>query len=915
MIKDFAINICASHGGGRCEWMSEMPTLRVLLPGVYSIPSADYFQPAPPQKLHLMVTRPSSDPKSQRFAARFIAALVFLLLLATGVPLRAGSYSQNFASGTVGTQTIGGGDLSVLSATAGPITTKVAVWAQGNKGLQLMGPLGGNSASWKMPDLDAGKEIQAFDATFAAGTYRSAAAAVPGAGWSLNFGAVPTGNGSGEGGFVMPNGLVIAWDVFNNGGTDNPSIEVFSNGVSVGNFPSATLTDSPVPDSGTFTLTNPVSGGVTAPILFDATVATVQAAMRLVTGWEAVTVAAGASGSWAIDHGVAGAYSDPVSDASGIVPATSAVTVTKSVVGNATTNEQWSVAPRAYRGRAVVVHWDYSGLDLNVGGVQVFTDLPTPGFIPALGNKFAFSARCESANTMDLFFDDVVLTTQQLQPVETGGPVISEFMADNAGALSDEDTDSPDWIEIYNGQNVTANLAGWRLTNTQGNNAMWTFPSISMAPYSYKIVYASGKNRAVATGQLHTNFTLQKESGYLALVKADGVTIATQFTYGAQYEDVSYGEKGPLRTLGYLQPATPGAKVSYSAAQEAGGPAEAVVWSREGGIITAGTTAVAIGAPVAAGSVVRYSVNNTEPGPASPIYNPASPPAAFTVTATTTLRARVFTPGLLPGPVSSRTFLLIDSSLTNYNGSGQVFSSHLPIIVMDSFGVPVDSYNTASNRPYRLSYAVVLDKDAGTGRASLTQAAVNYQGRGGTHVRGSSSADFPQRQYAWETWDNANQDKDASILGMPAESDWILYAPYDDKVLFRNFLIYTRMRQLTGGDGYAMRTRFCEVFFNQEPGQPVSYSDYRGVYILVEKIKIAKDRIDLQKVQIFDPMLLKKNFTCDTVDCIDDPVFQIKAFAILTPFTAIPHSSHSFFLQRAQLRQPSRKSVFHRIYP
>ena len=246
---------------------------------------------------------------------------------------------------------------------------------------------------------------------------------------------------------------------------------------------------------------------------------------------------------------------------------------------------------------------------------------------------------------------------------------------DNASTLEDEDTDSPDWIEIFNGQNATVNLAGWRLTNAQGNHAMWTFPSISMAPYAYLIVYASGKNRTVATGQLHTNFTLQKEGGYLALVKPDGVTIATAFTYGVQYPDVSYGEKGPGRTLGYLQPATPGGKTSYTTAQAAGGPAEDVVWSRVGGIIT-GATPVTITAPLAAGAVVRYTLDNTEPSIVSPIYS-----AAFNVTASTNLRARVFAPGLLAGPVSSRTFLLIDSTLTNYNGSGQVFSSDRKSVV------------------------------------------------------------------------------------------------------------------------------------------------------------------------------------------------------------------------------------------
>ena len=778
---------------------------------------------------------------------RFRPALLIAALLLLAAPLRAGSYVQNFSTGTVGTQTLGGGDTSTLGSSASTITTAVRIWAQGNKALQLMGTLGGNSGSWKMPDLDPGKEIQSFDATFTAGTYRATALAVPGAGWSLNFGAIPSGNGAGDGGFVMPNGIVIAWDIFNNGGTDNPSIEVFCGGVSVGNSPSATLTDSPVPDGGTFTLTNPVSAGTTGPIAFNAAPATVQAAMRAVVGWEAVTVSGSAGGPWTINHGVVGAYSDPAGDSSGIVPANSAVNVTKNVIGNATTNEQWQIVQRAFRGRVVSIHWDYDGLDVSVDGTPIFTDLPTPGFIPAAGNKFAFTARTESGNTMDMFLDDVTLATTQIQPIETGGPVITEFMAENANTRDDEDVDTSDWIEIYNGQNVAANLGGWYLTNNAANKTMWQFPALTIPAYGYKLVWASAKNRVIATGQLHTNFTLEKTGGYLALVRPDGTTIASQFMFGNQFQDVSYGEKGPTRTLGYLLPASPGAKANYSDAQAPGGPAEDIVWSRDGGLIS-GSTTVTIAAPLEAGAVVRYTTNNTEPNTAAPIYNPASPPAAFTFSTTTSLRARVYAPGKLPGDVSSRSFLLMDSTLTNYNASGQIFSSHLPIIVIDSFGVPVDSFIDASNRPYRLSYAVVIGQDPVTGRASLNAPAVDFSGRCGTHVRGSSSAGFAQHQYAWELWNETNGDKSSPILGMPANADWILYAPYNDKTLMRNFLTYSRMRELYGVDGYAMRVKFCEVFFNQEPGQAVSYADYRGVYVIVEKIKIGKDRVDIAKL-------------------------------------------------------------------
>ncbi|MEO7318562.1 MAG: CotH kinase family protein, partial [Chthoniobacteraceae bacterium] len=781
---------------------------------------------------------PAQSTRQLRAAVLFTTLISCLLLFAVS-RLHAGSYSQDFSAGTLETQIIGGGDTSTLSSSS-PSTTRIRIWAPGNKALQMMSPLGGNSASWKMPDLDPGKEIQSFDATFNAGTYRTSPAAVPGAGWSLNFGAIPSGYGTGDGGFSMPNGIVIAWDIFNNGAGDNPSIEVFCAGVSVGNSPSTTLTDLPLPDGGTFTLTNPASGGTTGSIAFNAAATTVQAAMRAIVGWEVATVTGGSGGPWSINHGVVGAYSDPVSDTSGILPPNSTTfNITKTAAGTATTNEQWSIAQRAYRPRAVSIHWDSNGLDVSVNGSAIFTDLPTPGFAPAAGNKFAFSARCEASNTMDFFLDDVVLATSPLPQLETGGPVISEFMADNSATLEDEDADSPDWIEIFNGQNATVNLVGWRLTNAPGNHAMWTFPSISMAPYTYKIVYASGKNRTIATGQLHTNFTLQKESGYLALVKPDGVTIATEFTYGAQYKDVSYGEKGAARTLGYMQPATPGVKASYGTPQAAGGPAEDVVWSHTGGIIT-GPTAVTIGTPVAAGSVVTYTLNNSIPQSSSAAYG-----AAFNVTASTNLRARVFTPGMLAGPVSSRTFLLIDSSLTNYNGSGQVFSSNIPVIVFDSFGSALDGENGGS-RPPRYTYAVVIDRNPLTGRASLTGLS-DFQGRSGTHVHGESSAGFPQRSYNWETWDNADADKKVSFLGMPADSDWILHGSFSDKSVMRNHLVFSMMREMHP-DYIASRSRQVEVFFNQEAGQPVSYADYRGVYTLLEKIARGKDRVDVQKL-------------------------------------------------------------------
>ena len=45
-----------------------------------------------------------------------------------------------------------------------------------------------------------------------------------------------------------------------------------------------------------------------------------------------------------------------------------------------------------------------------------------------------------------------------------------------------------------------------------------------MAPNSYLLVWASGKDRTNNISALHTNFKLGRDGGYLALVLPDGLT-------------------------------------------------------------------------------------------------------------------------------------------------------------------------------------------------------------------------------------------------------------------------------------------------------------------------------------------------------------------------------------------------------
>jgi len=120
---------------------------------------------------------------------------------------------------------------------------------------------------------------------------------------------------------------------------------------------------------------------------------------------------------------------------------------------------------------------------------------------------------------------------------------ISEFLSSNNGGLRDEDGDSPDWIEIFNPGTNTVNLNGWFLTDSTNNLTKWRFPSVNLAPNGFLIVFASGKNRTNSAAPLHANFSLNADGEYLALVRPDGVTIASHFApeFPEQLANVSYG--------------------------------------------------------------------------------------------------------------------------------------------------------------------------------------------------------------------------------------------------------------------------------------------------------------------------------------------------------------------------------------
>lgn len=189
-------------------------------------------------------------------------------------------------------------------------------------------------------------------------------------------------------------------------------------------------------------------------------------------------------------------------------------------------------------------------------------------------------------------------------------------------------------------------------------------------------------------------------------------------------------------------------------------------------------------------------------------------------------------------------------NMTNSSDSGVLLnwalhfsSTPAPPAFFDSSTLPIVVVNTANTTPIpfyadaRVNGTMGIIYNGPNAVNHVNDPYNNYNGNITIKVRGASTVYFAQKAYSLTTKDPTYaNDSNVSILGMPSENDWILYAPFDDKSLIRDVLTY----QLSNDMGeYAVRTRMCELVLN---------GDYRGVYVFEEKIKRDANRVDIAKL-------------------------------------------------------------------
>ena len=180
------------------------------------------------------------------------------------------------------------------------------------------------------------------------------------------------------------------------------------------------------------------------------------------------------------------------------------------------------------------------------------------------------------------------------------------------------------------------------------------------------------------------------------------------------------------------------------------------------------------------------------------------------------------------------TFGITDSSII-YSDPPQWFRqpisfniSNLPLLLIDTYG------NEIPDEPRIDAYMGIINNASGVN--NIEDVYNGYDGHITIERRGNSSQWNDKRPYRFETVDENGENNNVSLLGMPEENDWVLYAPWQDKSMIRNILAY----QLSNDIGrYAPKTKFIELYLN---------GNYEGVYVLMEKIKRDNNRVDISKL-------------------------------------------------------------------
>jgi hypothetical protein len=460
-------------------------------------------------------------------------------------------------------------------------------------------------------------------------------------------------------------------------------------------------------------------------------------------------------------------------------------------------------------------------------------------------------------------------------PAARATPVISEFMASNDTTVTDQDGDYADWLELYNPGPSPADLSGWYLTNKSTKLTKWQIPAVTLPPGGFLVIFCSEKNYTDPSQPLATNFNLSASGGYVALVEADGKTVASSYTYPVQYPDVSYGVSQPTSASeqpqsGYFAAATPGAtNGNYTNILLA----DTVTISTPPGLFE-GTTSVALSGASSTEHIRYILVSGSSAGDqvAPPTASSPEYSQAMTISSTTLVRAAVFSADdTQRGLPATAMYVQLDNSSAN---RVDTFSSNLPLVVFDDNGFG----QLPDNDTYYPGWIGAFSTGTG-GTAKLTQAS-DFFSPDTMKLHGETSANFPKQSYDIDLSDTLGEDLDEPFFGMDSSKDWDSIAVWNfDRTFIHNAFVYSLAN--TSGR-WAPRTQFAEMFIHSGGGI-LDYTSYAGVTAITDRIKVAGDRVSIYSIDTDD--VTAPNVTGGYILRIDHPESDL--YSWITPGLAL----------------------------
>ena len=205
---------------------------------------------------------------------------------------------------------------------------------------------------------------------------------------------------------------------------------------------------------------------------------------------------------------------------------------------------------------------------------------------------------------------------------------------------------------------------------------------------------------------------------------------------------------------------------------------------------------------------------------------------------------------------------------------GSELCTHLPLVIIDTRGQEIPGKATGETDDFGETVNTLAEDGRDVINASLS--VIDNSDRNNhpsdevalvteteIRVRGHSSRLFEKSPYQLKFVDEKGEDAPAEVMGMSAHNEWVLYGPYLDKSLVRNYMWYNISGEIME---WAPNVRYCEVILNGE---------YRGLYLMIETISDGEDcRLNLsdseQNMKIAGYLLRGDRTTEEDLESIRD---------------------------------------------